>query len=157
MTEAQQPLRNESAAGPRAAGMAAVRALTPVLAITVAGVVGVFGYRYFSDRFDFAAHYVAGLGGTMLLLAVLGFGRRRRREWSVVVLTVIACLLGVGCELVLFPGGGFDLVDVANQSLGALTAGIVFALWPVRGLAVIIWLVLAFGFLGGGGRLVGLL
>lgn len=128
------------------------RSLVPVTAALLAAVIAVLCYQAGSDRLDFAAHYVAGLGGTMLLLSLLSIKPTARpRKWSVLILTTLSCGIGAGGEALFFIDGGFDLVDVSNQSLGALTAGLIFASWPVRGgRAMLGWILLALLLLGGG-------
>ncbi|WP_152366058.1 hypothetical protein [Microlunatus speluncae] len=133
------------------------RSLVPATAALLAAVLGVLCYHIGSDRLDFAAHYVAGLGGTMLLLSILAIRPTSLpRGWAVLGLTMLACVLGIGCETLFFVDGGFDLVDVSNQSLGAVTAALIFIVWPVRGVPpTTLWIILAVLLLGGGAKLVG--
>lgn len=63
--------------------------------------------------------------------------------------------MGMALEWVLFPGGGFDWVDVSVQSLGAVAAGLLTITAPVSGVARWGWFLLGFGFVFLGGRLVG--
>jgi len=131
--------------------------LVPVVTVVVAAGTSLLGFVRASDRFDFAAHYLGGLGGMMILLSLLSFRRSGPpRGWSVLLLVIIALGLGVCGEWLVFTEGGFDLVDVANQSLGAITAGMIFTLWPLRGVRVtLVWLALGLMFVAGGLRLVG--
>ncbi len=133
------------------------RSLVPATAALLAAALGVLCYHVGSDRLDFAAHYVAGLGGTMLLLSILAIRPTTvPRGWAVLALTTLACGLGIGCETLFFVDGGFDLVDVSNQSLGAVTAALIFIIWPVRGAGpTTLWILLAVLLLGGGAKLVG--
>lgn len=132
------------------------RSLVPVAAALLAAVIGILCYYLGSDRLDFAAHFVAGLGGTMLLLSLLTIKRNESpRGWPIVAVTAVACGIGVCCEALFFVEGGFDLVDVSNQSLGAVTAALIFAAWPVKGVRSIVpWLLLALALLVGGAKLV---
>jgi hypothetical protein len=137
------------------------RSLVPVAAAFLAAVIGMLFYYLGSDRLDFAAHFVAGLGGTMVLLSILSLVAIRHgsppRGWPILALTLLACGLGVAGEALIFVEGGFDVVDVSNQSLGAVTAALIFVAWPVRGGRVILlWILLAVAMLVGGARLVAL-
>jgi hypothetical protein len=76
----------------------------------------------FSYRLDYVGHMLAGFGGTLGILAVLLFGRRRRLGWSAVVVTVVAIQLGAVAEASVFRIAIFDPVDFVNQSLGACLA-----------------------------------
>lgn len=133
------------------------RSQVPGAAALLAAGIGVLCYHLGSDRLDFAAHYVAGLGGTMLLLSLVTLlPPVLPRAWAALAVTALSCAIGVGCEALIFVEGGFDLVDVSNQSLGAVTAGLIFVSWPVDGaVALAVWVLLALAFLGGGAWLVG--
>ena len=94
------------------------------LAVTVSAVL-VPAWAFiaaFPQRTDYAGHYLAGAGGTALLLGVLR-AVTGRRPWLVVAVTVLAVLVGVGTEATVFRLAIFDRVDLANQSLGALIVG----------------------------------
>lgn len=94
------------------------------LAVTVSAVL-VPAWAFiaaFPQRTDYAGHYLAGAGGTALLLGVLR-AVTGRRPWLVVAVTVLAVLVGVGTEATVFRLAIFDPVDLANQSLGALIVG----------------------------------
>lgn len=137
------------------------RSLVPVAAAFLAAVIGMLFYYLGSDRLDFAAHFVAGLGGTMVLLSILSLASVKHgsppRGWPILALTLLACGLGIAGEALIFVEGGFDVVDVSNQSLGAVTAALIFVAWPVRGGRVILlWILLAVAMLVGGARLVAL-
>jgi hypothetical protein len=77
----------------------------------------------FPDRTDYAGHFLAGAGGTYWLL-----GATRplfpRSPWAVVVAVWLAVGAGVMTEATVFRLAEFDVVDLANQSLGAVFAGV---------------------------------
>lgn len=75
----------------------------------------------FEDRTDYAGHFLAGAGGTALLLALV-LPLRRGGDWRVVAVAAVAVLGGVGTEATVFRLAEFDPVDLANQSLGAVVA-----------------------------------
>jgi hypothetical protein len=119
------------------------RALLSVAAVVVAVLV----YRLaFPDRSDYAGHFVAGAGGTLLLVAGAVL---TGRPWLVAAAAGVAVLLGVGTEATVFRLAEFDPVDLANQSLGGLlaAAGFVGATgWRTATLGAVV----AFGFLVAG-------
>lgn len=91
-----------------------------ILAVALAGVA----YRLmFPDRTDYAGHFLAGAGGTLGLLAAV-VAAAPGRPWAIVGATWVAILLGVGTEASVFRLAEFDPVDLANQSMGAVLAGI---------------------------------
>jgi hypothetical protein len=96
----------------RTLGVVIAAVLVPAVAFVVA----------FPDRTDYVGHYLAGAGGTALLLALVA-AWPGRRPWAVVAVTVLAILVGVFTELTVFRLAIFDPVDLANQSLGALVVG----------------------------------
>lgn len=77
----------------------------------------------FPDRTDYVGHFLAGAGGSFLLLAVAVAAAPERR-WPVVIAVWVAILLGVFTEATVFRLAEFDPVDLANQSLGAVLAGV---------------------------------
>lgn len=97
----------------------------PALTLGVAAVVLVgVGYGLlFGDRSDYLGHFLAGAGGTYWLLAV-GVEAAPQRRWPVVIAVWAAIALGVLTEATLFRLAEFDPVDLANQSLGAVLAGV---------------------------------
>ena len=99
--------------------------LRPTLTLAVGAVVLVgVGYGVlFPDRTDYLGHFLAGAGGTYWLLAVVVEAAPQQR-WPVVVTVWVAVLLGVLTEATVFRIAAFDLVDLANQSLGAVLAGV---------------------------------
>lgn len=93
----------------------------PAVAATlaVAAACGAMLLVAFPERSDYAGHFLAGAGATLLLLAlVLPWAR----PWHVLAAGALAVLAGVGTEATIFRLAEFDLVDLAAQSLGALTA-----------------------------------
>jgi len=68
-------------------------------------------------------HFLAGAGGTFLRLAGV-LAETPDRRWPVVVTVWVAILLGVLTEATVFRLAEFDPVDLANQSLGAILAGV---------------------------------
>ncbi|WP_019146396.1 hypothetical protein [Aeromicrobium massiliense] len=91
--------------------------------VVVVLLVGGAYWALFPDRTDYAGHFLAGAGGTYALLA-LGTLALPGRAWLVVALTWLAVLLGVGTEATVFRLAELDPVDLANQSLGAVLAGL---------------------------------
>ncbi len=98
----------------------ALRTLTVVVAAVLLPAVAFV--IAFPDRTDYVGHYLAGAGGTALLLAFVA-AMRGRRPWLVTAGTVAAIVAGVGTELTVFRLAIFDPVDLANQSLGAVIVG----------------------------------
>lgn len=89
-----------------------VAVLIPAIAFVVA----------FPQRTDYVGHYLAGAGGTALILAAV-LARPGRRPWLVAATTNVGILIGVGTEATVFRLAIFDPVDLASQSLGALVVG----------------------------------
>jgi hypothetical protein len=97
-----------------------LRRHAPALAAVAVAVAAAAAYRLaFPERSDYAGHFLAGAGGTLLLLAVVVLAGT---PWRVVAAGALAVLAGVGTEATVFRLAEFDLVDLANQSLGALVA-----------------------------------
>jgi hypothetical protein len=88
-------------------------------AVTITAVT--FGIA-FPDRTDYLGHFIAGAGGTLLLLAPF-MGLSRPGSWWRVATVVVAILGGVVTEATVFKIAIFDPVDLANQSLGAVLVG----------------------------------
>lgn len=76
----------------------------------------------FPGRTDYAGHFLAGFGGTLLLLAVPVAWLRRVVRWEAIVLMFLAVGLGSILEATIFRLAIFDPVDFFNQSLGAALA-----------------------------------
>ena len=97
----------------------------PALTLSV-GAVALVGLAYgllFPDRTDYLGHFLAGAGATYWLLAVVVEAVPERR-WPVVIAVWVAILLGVAAEATVFRLAEFDPVELANQSLGAVLAGV---------------------------------
>lgn len=94
-----------------------------VVVLGAAALATALTFRYLLGyRTDYLGHYLAGLGGTLLLLVPLA-ARRRPSGWSVVALVAIAVGIGYVTESTVFRIAIFDPVDFVNQSLGACVAG----------------------------------
>jgi hypothetical protein len=124
----------------RTLAVLAAAVLVPAVAFIVA----------FPDRTDYVGHYLAGAGGTALLLAIVA-ALPGRRPWLVVAGAAAAVVAGVGTELTVFRLAIFDPVDLATQSLGAVIvgAGLIGAHGTRRlaaGLVVLALLLLGAGF-----------
>ena len=91
---------------------------TAVCAVAVGVVALGFGVA-FPTRTDYLGHFVAGAGGTLLLLAPV-VALSRAGSWWRVAGVVVAVLGGVVTEATVFKIAIFDLVDLGNQSLGAV-------------------------------------
>lgn len=90
--------------------------------LSIAAVSVAYGLL-FPDRTDYLGHFLAGAGGTFIAVAIV-VSVIPGRPWAVVTTTVCSILLGVLAEATIFRLAEFDPVDLANQSLGALLAGI---------------------------------
>ena len=101
----------------RVKGAPLVRA---ALAVLVTGMC--FGFL-FAYRTDYLGHYLAGVGGTLLLLAPVVFVPPHLQGLAVVAGILVAVALGWGTESTIFKLAIFDPVDFFNQSLGATLAG----------------------------------
>ncbi len=117
--------------------------------VVVVVLVGAAYWACFPERTDYAGHFLAGAGGTYALLA-LGTLVLPGRAWLVVALTWFAVLLGVGTEATIFRLAELDLVDLANQSLGAVLAGLGMVAAGPRDRSVPVALVAAAALLVGG-------
>jgi hypothetical protein len=104
----------------RGRGWAAVRPALIVLAAV--GVLAVAFAVVFPQRTDYLGHYLAGAGGTLLLVAGVLFAGGHR-PWWIVAAVAAAVVMGAGTEASVFRLAIFDPVDFANQSLGAVVVG----------------------------------
>jgi hypothetical protein len=128
--------------------MRALRNLRGMAVVSI-GASAAYGVA-FSYRFDYLGHFLAGLGGTLLLLAVVSRLVPRPLGWIPIVLGLVAIWLGATAEATLFRVAIFDPVDFCNQSLGAAFAvcgviGLEGSRELSRGLLVLGGLVLAVG------------
>ena len=111
-----------------------------VLAACVIAGLGAVGYFIGSGRFDYAAHYLAGAGGTLILVAMGAVATVTTRKAlpslpldgrvNTAVCTLASIGLGIVAEFVVFAAPVADLLDIVHQSLGAVVIGIVFVLIP---------------------------
>lgn len=85
---------------------------------------GVVFVTLLGHRSDYAGHFLAGYGGTLLLLAVPLASLRDVLRLEVLACVVVAIGLGAALEATVFRLAIFDPVDFANQSLGAVLAGL---------------------------------
>jgi hypothetical protein len=99
-----------------------------VATVTAVAVVAVALVIAFAYRTDYAGHFLAGAGGTLLLLAAV-LAKRGTRPYGIAAACIVAILLGVGTEATVFKLAIFDPVDLGIQSLGAVivTAGLLEA------------------------------
>ncbi len=100
--------------------------------VAASGILTCSGFVLFlAHRTDYAGHYAAGFGGTLLALgwgigmvpnaiSLPAFGR-----W-VFTITATAICLGALLESSVFKLAIFDPVDFCNQSIGAVVAGLAF-------------------------------
>ncbi|MBX9789318.1 MAG: hypothetical protein K2Y37_10415 [Pirellulales bacterium] len=106
-----------------------------LLARSFAGVVvaplvlAVAYHEFLGQRSDYLGHYLAGCGGTLLLiacfLAVLpDVFYTRFAPLAIVVLAVVAIAIGGVFESTIYRIAKFDEVDFCNQSLGAVLAAL---------------------------------
>lgn len=95
------------------------RDIATALGGTAVVYLGLLGYRT-----DAAGHALAGLGGTLLLVGALLAVARAPVGWSVIGAVLLAVAAGVVTEATIFKLAVFDMVDFANQSIGACLAGL---------------------------------
>lgn len=95
----------------------------PFAALAAVAVLGVAYGLLFPERSDYLGHFLAGAGGTFMLLAVV-VAFAPNHPLVVVAGVTSAVLLGVAMEASIFRLAVFDPVDLANQSIGAVLAGI---------------------------------
>lgn len=92
-------------------------------------VLAVAYHEFLGQRSDYLGHYLAGCGGTLLLiacfLAVLpDVFYSRFAPLAIVVLAVLAIAIGGLFESTIYRIAKFDEVDFCNQSLGAVLAAL---------------------------------
>ena len=88
-----------------------------------AGATGAAFLIFFPDRSDYAGHYLAGLGATLMMLGLALWLMGRPLGWIAVALVVLAVSFGVATEATVFRIAIFDPIDFFNQSIGAVAAG----------------------------------
>jgi hypothetical protein len=123
----------------------------PIGAVAAIAIAGLLFRLLLPDRSDYAGHFLAGAGGTLLLLTVV-LATGVRAASAVVAVMLVAILLGTGTEATIFKLAQFDPVDLAVQSLGAVLACSGFVQVPRRpplalaSVAGVAYLVAGFGF-----------
>lgn len=98
-------------------------AVRPIASLAAVAVIGLAYGLLFPDRSDYLGHFLAGAGGTLLLVGVV-VAVVPQRPRLVAACVALAVILGVGTEATIFRLAEFDPVDLANQSIGAVLAGI---------------------------------
>ncbi len=81
----------------------------------------------FGRRTDYAGHYMAGFGATLVLLAVPFAFAKKPLGWTAVAAAIALIAFGIYTEATWFQLAIFDPVDFCNQSLGACMAGLCLA------------------------------
>ncbi|WP_209370920.1 hypothetical protein [Brevibacterium renqingii] len=109
-------------------------------AICCFAALGSLGYFAVSGRFDFAAHYLAGVGGGLILIAMApplvawasrrGHAPERLSGLLVVLATLLAIGIGMVIEYRVFGDPTADWSDIVHQSLGAACIGLICVLAP---------------------------
>lgn len=104
-----------------------VRTLFVVLLPSLAAAI--LYVLFLGDRSDYAGHFMAGLGGT--LIAIVGAHRLladHPKPPSRNLLIILVCLgsiaIGTFTELTMFRLAKFDEVDYFNQNIGAVLASL---------------------------------
>lgn len=108
-------------------------AVRRLVAVCVFAAVGAGAYLVGSGRFDYAAHFLAGAGGTLILIAAtnalwsLLSGRRPSAFTDAAPAIAAATLISIGfglvAEFTVFAAPVADIVDIVHQSLGAIVVG----------------------------------
>jgi hypothetical protein len=99
------------------------RPLRPLATLLAVGALGLTYGVLFPERSDYLGHFLAGTGGTLLVLAVV-VASVPGRVAAVLVTVGVAIGVGVVAEATVFRFAEFDPLDLANQSLGAVLAGV---------------------------------
>lgn len=127
--------------------------LIPPLAISVLYLL------FLAHRSDYAGHFMAGFGGTLItIMAIVELQRDREEAPSTAVIVLYTSLLciafGTLLEATTFRLAAFDEVDYANQSLGAVLAGLsslaILPSYPEESPLLLPSLIIGFLFLFGG-------
>lgn len=115
----------------------AVRRLVAVCLLAGAGAAT---YLVGSGRFDYAAHFLAGAGGTLILIGATSFlWHLLRSRWpsipasaapAIASATLISIGFGLVAEFTVFAAPVADIVDIVHQSLGAVVVGMACILLP---------------------------
>lgn len=90
-------------------------------------------YLVGSGRFDYAAHFLAGAGGTLILIGATSFlWHLVRLRWpsafadaapAIAAATLISIGFGLAAEFTVFAAPVADIIDIVHQSLGAIVVG----------------------------------
>lgn len=95
-----------------------------IVPAVLAVLVAAFTYRFLlGHRTDYLGHFLAGAGGTLLLLSMVLGMTRKPRGWLHVFVVGVAIGIGWISESTIYRIAIFDPVDFVNQSLGAVLAG----------------------------------
>lgn len=99
-------------------------ASVPVLILAILNL-SLLGYRY-----DYVGHFAAGYGATLAVLCVFQAAIVSNRYSSLAPLialpgTIVCIIGGTVAEATVFRLARFDEIDLCNQSIGAVLAGIV--------------------------------
>lgn len=105
----------------------------PIVARSIVGVVvaplalAVAYHQFLGHRSDYLGHYLAGCGGTLLLIVCVltilpDVLYKRIAPATIVLLTLVAVAIGALFESTIYRIAKFDEVDFCNQSLGAVLA-----------------------------------
>ena len=105
-----------------------------LVAVFVLASVGAGAYLFGSVRFDYSAHFLAGAGGTLILISAANMlWSLLSNRWPAAFAysapaTAAATLASIGfglvAEFTVFAAPVADLVDILHQSLGAIIVGI---------------------------------
>ena len=120
--------------------------------IVSALITGAAYVIFLGHRLDYAGHFLAGLGATLVLLCGLLMGLKRAIWWEAVGVTGLAIVLGFITESSIFRIAFFDPVDFVNQSLGACVAcacviGFPYVADTVKWLSALSLVIVAGGFI----------
>jgi hypothetical protein len=85
---------------------------------------------FLGHRGDYAGHYMAGFGGTLLAAVVSHVAMRRERgsamsNGPLVLIVFVTCVaFGTALEATVFRLAKFDEIDFCNQNIGAAVASL---------------------------------
>lgn len=96
-----------------------------LLIILPPAIVAVFYLLFLGHRTDYVGHFMAGFGGTFVVMAI-GLARPRSqdsgnsRDMLILILLVACIAIGAIEEATTFRLAKFDEIDFFNQTLGAI-------------------------------------
>lgn len=106
-----------------------------LFAVCVLVGIGASTYFFGSGRFDYAAHFLAGAGGTLVLVAfknacwvllsTLWPSQFTDSRMAIAIATLASIGLGLVAEFTVFAAPVADILDIVHQSLGAIVVGLV--------------------------------